>query len=370
MGHVARRVNAGGYVSYQGVARGPDGREHTKTFQRKLDAQRWVTTQDVTRAQGDWIDPTAGRQPFGPYAADWLHTKQASVAPSTYANLEVRLRKYLLPAFGDHHLARIRTPEIRTWTAELTRSGLAPETVRKLVHLLAQILGTAEVDRLIARSPVQGIQLPRAGHRDEMTFLTPTQITVLADAIDPRYRTLIYTAAYTGLRAGELGALRFERLDLLHGTLQVVASLGEVHGSIHEGPTKTGRHRTVAIPRFLAAMVTDHLTEYPSRDGHVFSAPEGGPLRHRAFMTRFYRPAVKKAELPSRLRFHDLRHTCAALLIASGAHLEEIKDHLGHASIRTTSDRYGHLYQDTRDRLRDHLDQTFSESLATSSSTA
>jgi integrase len=78
-------------------------------------------------------------------------------------------------------------------------------------------------------------------------------------------------------------------------------------------------------------MLTDHLAEDPSRDGHVFSAPEGGPLRHRAFMTRHYRPAIKNAELAARLRFHDLRHTCAALLIAAGAHLEEIKDHLGHA---------------------------------------
>jgi integrase len=77
-------------------------------------------------------------------------------------------------------------------------------------------------------------------------------------------------------------------------------------------------------------------------------------------MTRHYRPTIKKTELPARLRFHDLRHTCAALLIAAGAHLEEIKDHLGHASIRTTSDRYGHLYQAARDRLRDHLDDTYS----------
>jgi integrase len=157
-----------------------------------------------------------------------------------------------------------------------------------------------------------------------------------------------------------------ERLDLLHGTLDVVASLGEVHGTLIEGPTKTGHNRTVAVPRFLARMLTDHLAEYPSRDGHVFSAPEGGPLRHRAFMTRTYRPTVKKTELPQRLRFHDLRHTCAALLIAAGAHLEEIKDHLGHASIRTTSDRYGHLY----DAARDHLEATYVSSAEATSSSA
>ena len=93
----------------------------------------------------------------------------------------------------------------------------------------------------------------------------------------------------------------------------------------------------------------------------MFTAPDGGPLRHRGFMARTYRPAVKTAGLPASLRFHDLRHTCAALLIAAGAHLEEIRDHLGHATIRTTSDRYGHLYDAARERLRDHLDGAYAQ---------
>jgi integrase len=141
--------------------------------------------------------------------------------------------------------------------------------------------------------------------------------------------------------------------------VSVHASLAEIHGVLHEGPTKTGRDRTVVLPRFLIRMLEHHLAEHRGPSGYLFTAPEGGALRHRAFMARTFRPAVTRAELPAKLRFHDLRHTCAALLIAAGAHLEEIKDHLGHATIRTTSDRYGHLYDSARLRLRDHLDQTY-----------
>ncbi len=370
MGHVARRHNVGGSISYQGVTRTPEGKEQTRTFVRKLDAQRWVTAQDAARQRGDWIDPTAGRQPFEPYAKEWLTTKRATVAPRTYVNLEGRLRNHLLPAFGTRALASIHPADIRTWITKLVDAGQSPASVKKNFQILNQILRTAEIDRLIGRNPATGIALPRDTHHQEMTFLNPAQITQLADKIAPRYKALIYTAAYTGLRAGELEALRIADLDLLHGTISVHASLAEIHGELHEGPTKTGHNRTVALPRFLVRMLEGHLSAHPSHTGHLFTAPEGGPIRHRAFMARHYRPAVTKAQLAPTLRFHDLRHTCAALLIAAGAHLEEIKDHLGHATIRTTSDRYGHLYQEARERLRDHLDHTYSEAHTTGAASA
>jgi len=91
----------------------------------------------------------------------------------------------------------------------------------------------------------------------------------------------------------------------------------------------------------------------------LFTSAMGDPVRHRNFMRRNYKPAVMAAELPEGLRFHDLRHTCAALLIANGRHLEEVKDYLGHSSIRVTSDRYGHLFPKARAELADALDATF-----------
>ncbi|MGH2720578.1 MAG: tyrosine-type recombinase/integrase, partial [Actinomycetota bacterium] len=134
----------------------------------------------------------------------------------------------------------------------------------------------------------------------------------------------------------------------------------EVRPGLALGPAKTGRSRTLLIPHFLAEMLREHVATYPpTPDGFVFTASEGGPVWHRNFYGRHFKPAVHRARLPEGLRFHDLRHTCAALLIDAGRHLEEVKQYLGHSSIRVTSDRYGHLFPTGREAMRDGLDRSF-----------
>ena len=130
-------------------------------------------------------------------------------------------------------------------------------------------------------------------------------------------------------------------------------------GRFSVGPTKTGKVRTITLPAFLAELLATHVGRYPSSDGCVFTAAEGGPVRHRNFYARHYRPAVARAGLADGLRFHDLRHTCAASLIAEGRHIEEVKDYLGHSSIRVTSDRYGHLFPKAHAEMADALDARF-----------
>ncbi|HEY2667523.1 MAG TPA: site-specific integrase, partial [Actinomycetota bacterium] len=173
-----------------------------------------------------------------------------------------------------------------------------------------------------------------------------------------RFRSLIFTAAYTGMRAGELTALKRGRLNLAVGKIDVVEAMGEVSGVLVTGPTKTGKRRTLMIPAFLVELLAEHLATYPSEE-YVFTATEGGPIRHRNFSSRHFHPAVQAAELVKDLRFHDLRHTCAALLIAAGCHIQEVKAYLGHSSIRVTSDRYGHLFPQAGEAMRDRLQSTF-----------
>jgi integrase len=193
-----------------------------------------------------------------------------------------------------------------------------------------------------------------------MHFLSPTQVGTLAAAINERFRCAIITDAYTGLRAGELWALNVSRIQLR--TIEVVESLSEVGGELQTGPTKTGERRTVSLPRFLAEMLAEHIRRYPSRDGYVFTAPAGGPVRHHNFVKRHFRHAVEAAgDVPDDLRFHDLRHTCAAILIAEGWSPKQIQQRLGHASIRTTLDRYGHLFEGHDQALLDSLDATLRE---------
>jgi integrase len=145
--------------------------------------------------------------------------------------------------------------------------------------------------------------------------------------------------------------------------------LKELNGVLSFGPTKTHRSRTVSLPNFLRMMLNEHLVASTSpipaaggsADALVFPGPRGGPLRHGNFYRRHFRPAVEEA-LPHKraLRFHDLRHTAASLLIAQGAHPKLIQARLGHASITTTLDRYGHLFPSVEEALAEKLDNAYS----------
>ena len=353
MGHIIKRLGR-----YQATYRGPDRKERTRTFDRRRDAERWLSTVTGDVARGQWVDPRLSKVTFAEYADQWLTTK-ADVAPRTLINVQGRLQNHAVPFFGNMEMGGIQPTHVRSWVAGMVATELAPSTVKASYLTCSQVFEQATVDGILARSPCRGIDLPKDRQHEEMHFLEAEEVARLAEAIGERYRTLVFAAAYTGLRAGELGALKLTRLNLLTRTLEVVESTAEVRGRLVVGPTKTGRPRTVALPRFLAQMLGEHVGQYPSSEGFVFTAAQGGPIRHRNFYQRHFQPAVLRAGLPPGLRFHDLRHTCAALLIANGRHMEEVKAHLGHSSIRVTSDRYGHLFPRARQALAEELDATF-----------
>lgn len=233
---------------------------------------------------------------------------------------------------------------------------------------------------LLRENPAARMRLP-SPQRSEMTILTADEIKALADAI-PRAsdRLAIYVAAYCGLRAGELWALQRRDIDLLHKRLHVRRALKDIRGHLEFGDTKTnGSRRTVSLPAFLHAMLSEHLNSMPAGpEALLFVSPggggtrrvgNGGPIRHGLFVRRVFKPAIvgdeetkRKPALPVEkrgLRFHDLRHTCASLLIAAGAHPKLIQARLGHSSITTTLDRYGHLFPSVEEALADTLDATF-----------
>ncbi len=343
--------------------RGPDGRERSQTFTRRIDAERFLAETESAKAHGAWTDPALSRTTHGEYATTWAATK-GNVRPRTRLNIEGRLQAHILPAFGSVALGGITPADVRAWVADLSSKGLAPSTVKATYLTFGQIVRTAEIDGLIRRSPCLGIELPADTSRTEMHFLTTAQVAALADSIDDRYRCLIVTAAYTGMRAGELGALKLERVNLLRRTVDVVESLGEVRGVLTTGPTKTGKRRTVSLPSFLAEMIGAHIGNCPSRDGYVFTAAEGGPIRQHNLRERHFKPATRQAGLPEGVRFHDLRHTCAAILIDQGWNPKQIQERLGHASIRTTLDRYGHLFDGHDAALLEGLDNSYRDSLA------
>ena len=340
--------------------RDPTGRERVKHHRTRADADRWLTTVKDQIHRGDYIDPRLGKQPFSSWAASWLSGTAAHVRPKTLTHYESILRVHVLPTFADQPVGAISPSDVRSFIAERAGGGAAPGTVRSARKVLRLVLATAQADGAIRTNPCDGSRVP-ASPKAEMVFLTAEQVETLASTIDQRYSTLVRLAAYTGLRAGEICALRVGRVDVGCGRVTVSESVTEVQGlGLHFSEPKTYERRSVTLPSFLADELAAHLDDRPhDADALVFTSPEGSTLNHKNFYRRHFKPAIVAAGLPAETRFHDLRHTCAALCISLGAHPKAIQERLGHSSITVTLDRYGHLVPKLDETLPARLDDLY-----------
>src|SRR4051794_25716996 len=253
---------------------------------------------------------------------------------------------------------------LRAWLSNLTArrtprgKPLAAGSVAHAYRTLNRILVAAVENELLGRNRLRAVPPPQVD-TEPMRFLTHDDVATLAEEVDPRYPALVLLAAYGGLRAGELIALRRRHVDLLHRTVTVVEQVQHPGGGPQlSAPKSAAGRRSVAIPRIVAEALERHLDRYASAgaDGLLFPAPEGGYLRLENFRRRVWSPAVTRAGLAP-LRLHDLRHTCASLAIAAGADVKVLQRMLGHASAALTLDRYGHLLPGQAQSVADRLDE-------------
>ncbi len=343
--------------SYQIHYRDALGRQRSRTFDRLIDARSFKAEMRVRKRRGDLQEPRGRKTKFSEWAQAYLDQKVA-LRERTLDKYESALRVHLLPEFGDASLTAIARSDVQAWVVSLKRRGYAPETIRGFYDLLAAMMKLAEEEGLVARTPCRRINLP-AVIKHEQHCLTPEEVERLAAAVDPRYRALVYVAAYLGLRWQELAGLRRRYLDLSArpATLRVVSTIERAHGRyrvVDLGKTKAAR-RTLKMPDFLADMLTWHVDAFPNNEW-VFPAPEGGFLTYVNFRRRVWEPAVREAGLVP-LTIHQLRHTAAALMVDEGADPLQIKRRMGHEDIRTTFNTYGHLVPDREEHLVSALDR-------------
>jgi integrase len=349
-GNIQRRPDGKWRARY----RDANHREHARHFARKRDAERWLASQEVAIARGEWVDPTLSKITVGEWLPQWL-ARQVQLKPTTMIRYDVALRRQILPRWEFVPLAKITHSDVSSWVHTLTDQGLAPATVRYAHRVLSLALTAAVRDGRLIRNVAEGVPLPRVVGKLKR-FLTHDQVQALAEACTP-YGTLIKVLAYAGLRWGELVALTTCRVDLERRRIEVVEAITEVHGRVILGTTKTHQRRSVPIPRFLADELAYQLTGKAPND-LVFTAPEGGVLRNTNFRPRFFDPAAEKAGLLG-LTPHELRHTAASLAVAAGANVKAVQQMLGHASAAMTLDVYAGLFADDLDAVANQLDRAF-----------
>ena len=343
-------------------------RQKWKTVGRaKKDAQR-----RLTRILSQLHDGTFREtQPvlFSVLAHQWLRDyAQGAVKPLTYRFYRTLLTVHLIPAFGEQVLTQIAPQDVQGFLARCLRDKhLSPKTTNSLLTLLKGVLTRAEDWGYLRENPAKRVKPVRSDPK-EMGFLRPDELRRLIQHADEPFRTLFLAAALTGMRRGELLGLQWGDIDWHNSIIHVQRSLyhtlkWELDGNAdkHDGwrfstPKSQRSIRTVAMSPKLRVALELHRLQCPrSQHDLVFCTKDGQPMHAENMIRREFLPALSRAEL-RRIRFHDLRHTYTTLLIAQGENPKLIQAQLGHASIETTLDRYGHLLPDSHQHLGDRLD--------------
>ena len=360
---IEKRRTRSGDLRYEVRLRVPDGKERSRTFRTKKEAERYERGQRTAADQGRWIDPRSGRVTLAEWCEEWQRTV-VHLRATTRRIYDANLRNHILPDLGEIELARLTPSALRAWLAELTNKvgshgrPLSAGSVSQAYRTLNRVLSAAVDNELLGRNPLGSVKPPRVEAKP-MRFLSHEEVARVGTTIDPRYRVLVFVVAYTGLRAGELTALRRKDVDLLHRTITVTEQVHSISGQhVVTSPKSAASRRSVARPTIVVGELEKHLTSYaePGVEGLVFPAPEGGFLRIENFRKRVWNPAVHVAGVAP-LRLHDLRHTCASLAIAAGADVKVLQRMLGHASAALTLDRYGHLLPGQAQSVADRLDE-------------
>lgn len=283
------------------------------------------------------------------FADEWI--PQLVVRERTVTDYRTTIAQ-LVNLMGDPSIGDIAPRDVERMIAKSAKH-YAGQTTRKQVTRLRQMLSTAVRWGWLSRNPAEGrFQLPEAAKR-RVVPLTPEQAQRLVDSADPYYRPLLITAMQTGLRAGELFGLSWDFVDLDAGTLYVNQSLYE--GKLTPPKSRAAR-RTLHLSKSNIEALKQHdppdvyLTGYEAdkpKRRLVFPTPWGVPMAAKTWSDIII-PVAKAAELPD-VRLHDLRHCFASLLIRGGYSPKLIQSLMGHATITTTYDTYGHLFPDEKE---------------------
>jgi integrase len=276
------------------------------------------------------------------------------------------------PAWAEVPLADVKTTVVRAWVGTMVADELGVATIEMALGVLRQVMGAALDDNRIARNPCEGVQLPKRKHADR-GYLTHAQVTALAAAVDYRPEVVRFLA-YTGLRWGEMAALRVGDFDMLRRRVNVSRSVTEFNGLVWSTP-KSWERRSVPFPAALAAELSA-LMVGKGRDDLVFVTPRGGVLRVSNYRKRSFMAAVDTCKAADKsfpaITPHDLRHTAASLAISAGANVKAVQRMLGHAKASMTLDVYADLFDDDLDGVAASLDlaiKSAADSLRTNRST-
>ena len=330
-----------------------NGRRRRKDFYGRTRREVQQKLAAGQRALQDSLPIPAERQRFGAFLVKWLEdVARPNLRPRVFVRYRELLTLHAIPALGTRPLAKVTPQDLQGLYAGLGEK-LAPRTVGHVHRVLHRALQDALRWGLVARNVCDAVKPPKV-QAQEMRALSPSEARQLLTAAAGNPLEALYVLAVTvGLRQGELLGLKWADLDLDGGRLQVRRSIARVngHGWLEQEPKSAKSRRSVALTPLAVETLQRHRQRQLERrlealtwedNGFVFANEVGRPMTPENLTQRSFQPLLERAGLP-RMRFHDLRHTAATLLLAQGVHPKIVSEMLGHSQIAITLDLYSHV---------------------------
>jgi len=338
------------------------GKRHWETCSSKKEAEERLA-EVLLEIRAGTFSPARGTMLFKDLASLWFenHAK-LNVRPNTCYTYQGHLNKHLIPFFGNMKVSSITPAVVDRFKAEKLKQGLHRETINKSLTILGSIFRYAVKNRFLRYNIMQDVdklrttlEEKREDREREINILSPQEVLLLIKHTVPKYRPLILTAVLTGMRQSELLALQWDDIDWNAG--QVYVRRMVYRGRFFEPKSRKSKRKVDMTPVLISVLKRWRLACPPSKYNLVFPTQEGNPMNPANLRRRIFEPALRRAGLP-RIRFHDLRHTYASLLILQGEHPKYIQAQMGHSSIKVTMDIYGHLMEGINIKATHRLDAT------------
>jgi len=271
---------------------------------------------------------------------EWQPNAGLALKRSSVRYYQSQLDSRILPALGAMSLCNLSRAQIEALLSDLKRKGHPGGTVRGVRATLSTVLRSAVERGHLDRNPAHGIRLRETGGKVERRFYTPTQILKLLPELSEPCRTVVMVAILSGLRIGEILALRWKRVDLLRGTMEVAETFSD--GRFGSPKTRTSQ-RILPMSTVLSKALATHRSKsvFTENEDMVFATPKGTPLSSKNLYNRVLAPACDRIKEP-RVSWHSFRHARATLLADSGESIKTVQALLGHSDIETTLNTYAH----------------------------
>ena len=327
------------------------GQRLSNSFATQREGRAWLRATRDQVEDGLMID--GARTALGNYCEYWLETAKPSLRLKTWLQYAQIVRQHIAPDLGQIKLKDLRPDQIQGLYTRKLETGTGVRTVRLIHAVLHRALGRALKWGLLRRNPCDAVDKPQQVRKEMKTWNVDQVRVFLETARGHRLEALFHLAIHTGLRQGELLGLWWSDLDWKTGELQVQRQLQRVSGEgfvFSEPKTASGR-RSIALDAATLSKLREHCKRQKEKrlmvggrwqeQELVFTSTVGTPL-DQSNLIRQFKMILKKAGLPE-IRFHDLRHTTASLLLELGIHPKVVQEILGHSSITVTMNTYSHV---------------------------